>query len=130
MADTSAAVKDATIGQEARCDIALFMAQSLLRWSQARVLLPTGTQLNAREILYPYACRQELPSPVSQPEALVRCEQSWQQKFTVPKLWMKIYPAAWTPVQLLSLDAEDALSINVVAPWHNKHRLTGGLVAQ
>ncbi|TYP92803.1 MULTISPECIES: hypothetical protein [Nitrosomonas] len=31
MAGIAAAVKDATIGQEARCDMALFMAQSLLR---------------------------------------------------------------------------------------------------
>lgn len=61
MTGIAAAVKDATIGQEAQCDIALFIAQNLLRWSQARVLLPTGTQLNTKEILYPYACCQELP---------------------------------------------------------------------
>ena len=48
MTGIPAAVKDATNGQEARCDIALFIAQNLLRRSQARVLLPTGTQLNTK----------------------------------------------------------------------------------
>lgn len=54
----------------------------------------------------------------------------WQQKRTVLELWMQIRSTAWTLVQLLSLVAEEAFPIDVVAPWRDKQPLTGGLVAQ
>ena len=43
---------------------------------------------------------------------------------------MQIRSTAWTLVQLLSLVAEEAFPIDVVAPWRDKQPLTGGLMAQ
>lgn len=54
----------------------------------------------------------------------------WQQKRTVLELWMQIRSTAWTLVQLLSLVAEEAFPVEIVAPWRNKRPLTGDLVTQ
>ena len=100
------------------------------RWSKARLLLATETQLNAEEILCLYARRWGIEPLFHNLKRWWGVNNLWQQKRTVLELWMQIRSTAWTLVQLLSLVAEDAFPIEVVAPWRNKQPLTGGLVTQ
>lgn len=100
------------------------------RWSKTRLLLATETQLNAEEILHLYARRWGIEPLFHNLKRWWGVNNLWQQKRTVLELWMQIRSTAWTLAQLLSLAAEEAFPIEVVAPWRNKQPLTGGLVAQ
>ena len=100
------------------------------RWSKARLLLATEIELNAKEILRLYARRWGIEPLFHNLKRWWGVNNLWQQKRTVLELWMQIRSTAWTLVQLLSLVAEDAFPIDVVAPWRDKQPLTGGLVAQ
>lgn len=100
------------------------------RWSKARLLLATETNLRAEEILHLYARRWGIEPLFHNLKRWWGVNNLWQQKRTVLELWMQIRSTAWTLVQLLSLVAEEAFPIDVVAPWRDKQPLTGGLVAQ
>jgi len=100
------------------------------RWSKARLLLATETDLRAEEILHLYARRWGIEPLFHNLKRWWGVNNLWQQKRTVLELWMQIRSTAWTLVQLLSLVAEEAFPIDVVAPWRDKQPLTGGLVAQ
>ena len=100
------------------------------RWSKARLLLATETELSAEEILRLYARRWGIEPLFHNLKRWWGVNNLWQQKRTVLELWMQIRSTAWTLVQLLSLVAEESFPITVVAPWRNKQPLTGGLVAQ
>lgn len=100
------------------------------RWSKARLLLATETELNAEEILLLYARRWGIEPLFHNLKRWWGVNNLWQQKRTVLELWMQIRSTAWTLVQLLSLVAEESFPIDVVAPWRGKQPLTGGLVAQ
>ena len=107
-----------------------FYDENKQRWSKARLLLATETQLNAEEILRLYARRWGIEPLFHNLKRWWGVNNLWQQKRTVLELWMQIRSTAWTLVQLLSLVAEQAFPIEIVAPWRNKQPLTGGLVAQ
>lgn len=107
-----------------------FYDENKQRWSKARLLLATETQLNAEEILRLYARRWGIEPLFHNLKRWWGVNNLWQQKRTVLELWMQIRSTAWTLVQLLSLVAEHAFPIEIVAPWRNKQPLTGGLVAQ
>lgn len=100
------------------------------RWSRARLLLATETELCAAEILRLYARRWGIEPLFHNLKRWWGVNNLWQQKRIVLELWMQIRSTAWTLVQLLSLVVEEAFPITVVAPWRNKQPLTGGLVAQ
>lgn len=100
------------------------------RWSKARLLLATETELNAEEILLLYARRWGIEPLFHNLKRWWGVNNLWQQKRTVLELWMQIRSTAWTLVQLLSLVAEESFPIDIVAPWRGKQPLTGGLVAQ
>ena len=100
------------------------------RWSKARLLLATETDLRAEEILHLYARRWGIEPLFHNLKRWWGANNLWQQKRIVLELWMQIRSTAWTLVQLLSLVAEEAFPIDVVAPWRDKQPLTGGLVAQ
>ena len=100
------------------------------RWSKARLLLATETDLRAEEILHLYARRWGIEPLFHNLKRWWGVNNLWQQKRTVLELWMQIRSTAWTLVQLLSLVAEESFPIDVVAPWRDKQPLTGGLVAQ
>jgi len=100
------------------------------RWSKARLLLATETDLRAEEILYLYARRWGIEPLFHNLKRWCGVNNLWQQKRTVLELWMQVRSTAWTLVQLLSLVAEESFPIDVVAPWRGKQPLTGGLVAQ
>jgi hypothetical protein len=99
-------------------------------WSKARLLLATETDLRTEEILHLYARRWGIEPLFHNLKRWWGVNNLWQQKRTVLELWMQIRSTAWTLVQLLSLVAEEAFPIDVVAPWRDKQPLTGGLVAQ
>jgi len=100
------------------------------RWSKARLLLATETDLRTEEILHLYARRWGIEPLFHNLKRWWGVNNLWQQKRIVLELWMQIRSTAWTLVQLLSLVAEEAFPIDVVAPWRDKQPLTGGLVAQ
>jgi len=100
------------------------------RWSKARLLLATETDLRAEEILHLYARRWGIEPLFHNLKRWWGANNLWQQKRIVLELWMQIRSTAWTLVQLLSLVAEESFPIDVVAPWRDKQPLTGGLVAQ
>ena len=100
------------------------------RWSKTRLLLATETQLTAEEILHLYARRWGIEPLFHNLKRWWGVNNLWQQKRTVLELWMQIRSTAWTLVQLLSLVAEEAFPVEIVAPWRCKQPLTGGLVAQ
>ena len=100
------------------------------RWSKARLLLATETDLRAEEILHLYSRRWGIEPLFHNLKRWWGVNNLWQQKRTVLELWMQIRSTAWTLVQLLSLVTEEAFPIDVVAPWRDKQPLTGGLVAQ
>jgi len=100
------------------------------RWSKARLLLATETDLRAEEILHLYARRWGIEPLFHNLKRWWGANNLWQQKRIVLELWMQIRSTAWTLVQLSSLVAEEAFPIDVVAPWRGKQPLTGGLVAQ
>jgi hypothetical protein len=100
------------------------------RWSRARLLLATETELCAAEILRLYARCWGIEPLFHNLKRWWGVNNLWQQKRIVLELWMQIRSTAWTLVQLLSLVVEEAFPITVVAPWRNKQPLTGGLVAQ
>lgn len=100
------------------------------RWSKARLLLATETDLRAEEILHLYARRWGIEPLFHNLKRWWGANNLWQQKRIVLELWMQIRSTAWTLVQLLSLVAEESFPIDVVAPWRDKKPLTGGLVAQ
>ena len=99
-------------------------------WSKVRLLLATETDLCAEEILHLYARRWGIEPLFHNLKRWWGVNNLWQQERTVLELWMQIRSTAWTLVQLLSLVAEEAFPIDVVAPWRDKQPLTGGLVAQ
>ena len=99
-------------------------------WSKARLLLATETDLGAEEILHLYARRWGIEPLFHNLKRWWGVNNLWQQKRTVLELWMQIRSTAWTLVQLLSLVAEKAFPVDVVAPWRDKQPLTGGMVAQ
>ena len=99
-------------------------------WSKARLLLATETDLRAEEILHLYARRWGIEPLFHNLKRWWGVNNLWQQKRTVLELWMQIRSTAWTLVQLLSLVAEKAFPVDVVAPWRDKQPLTGGMVAQ
>lgn len=100
------------------------------RWSKARLLLATETELSAEEILRLYARRWGIEPLFHNLKRWWGVNNLWQQKRIVLELWMQIRSTAWTLVQLLSLVVEESFPIAVVAPWRDKQPLTGGLVAQ
>lgn len=100
------------------------------RWSRARLLLATETELCAAEILRLYARRWGIEPLFHNLKRWWGVNNLWQQQRIALELWMQIRSTAWTLVQLLSLVVEEAFPITVVAPWRNKQPLTGGLVAQ
>ncbi len=100
------------------------------RWSRTRLLLATETDLRAEEILHLHGCCWGVEPLFHNLKRWWGVNNLWQKKRTVLELWMQIRPTAWTLVQLLSLVAEEAFPIDVVAPWRDKQPLTGGLVAQ
>lgn len=100
------------------------------RWSRARLLLATETELCAAEILRLYARRWSIEPLFHNLKRWWGVNNLWQQQRIALELWMQIRSTAWTLVQLLSLVVEEAFPITVVAPWRNKQPLTGGLVAQ
>jgi hypothetical protein len=85
------------------------------RWSKARLLLATETELNAEEILLLYARRWGIEPLFHNLKRWWGVNNLWQQKRTVLELWMQIRSTAWTLVQLLSLVAEESFPIDVVA---------------
>jgi hypothetical protein len=100
------------------------------RWSKARLLLATETELSAEEILRLYARRWGIEPLFHNLKRWWGVNNMWQQKRIVLELWMQIRCMAWTMVQLLSLVVEESFPITAVSPWRDKHPLTAGLVAQ
>ncbi len=100
------------------------------RWSKARLLLATETELSAEEILRLYARRWGIEPLFHNLKRWWGVNNLWQQKRTVLELWMQIRSTAWTLVQLLSLVVEETFPIAAVSPWRDKQPLTAGLVAQ
>jgi hypothetical protein len=100
------------------------------KWSKARLLLATETDLSAEEILRLYARRWGIEPLFHNLKRWWGVNNLWQQKRTVLELWMQIRSVAYTLVQLLSLVAEETFPITAVSPWRDKQPLTGGLVAQ
>ena len=99
-------------------------------WSKTRLLLAIETELSAEEILHLYARRWGIEPLFHNLKRWWGVNNLWQQKRTMLELWMQIRSTAWTLVQLLSLVAEEAFPVEIVAPWRNKQPLTGGLVVQ
>jgi hypothetical protein len=99
------------------------------RWSKARLLLATETELNAEEILLLYARRWGIEPLFHNLKRWWGVNNLWQQKRTVLELWMQIRSASWTLVQLLSLVAEESFPIDVVARQTTTDRRSGGTVA-
>jgi len=116
-------------GALVRRDMVRILRYGQTHWSKARLLLATETDLRAEEILHLYA-RAGHRALIHNLKRWWGVNNLWQQKRTVLELWMQIRSTAWTLVQLLSLVAEEAFPVDVVAPWRDKQPLTGGLVAQ
>ncbi|WP_074904296.1 IS701 family transposase [Nitrosomonas communis] len=89
-------------------------------WSKTRLLLATETELSAEEILHLYARRWGIEPLFHNLKRWWGVNNLWQQKCTVLELWMQIRSTAWTLVQLLSLVAEEAFPVEIVASWRNK----------
>nr|WP_292993567.1 transposase [Nitrosomonas sp.] len=85
--------------------------------AMARLLLAIGTDLRVEEILHLYARRWGIEPLFHNLKRWWGVNNLWQQKRTMLELWMQIRSTTWTLVQLLSLFAEEAFPIDVVAQW-------------
>lgn len=86
---------------------------------ERRLFAWSRTDLCAEEILHLYARRCGIEPLFHNLKRWWGVNNLWQQKRTVLELWMQIRSTAWTLVQLLSLVAEKAFPVDVVAPWRS-----------
>jgi len=100
------------------------------RWSRARLLIATETDLESTQVLQIYASRWGIESLFQNLKRWWGANNHWQQSRRVLELWMQVRSTGYALMHLLALQLPEAFPLADIAPWRmHKPVITAGLFA-